>query len=323
MFRRIGSLGLILTSVLAITVGAMGALPVAPASARCFKVIAGEVSSWGERGGFFTFYSCKKEVLGKAGFTKVVGAAVLVGTDLCFKVQQNKEESGWEDAGCTKALKSTGKYIKVNFEGGKETDGEPGLAPEATEKTPTTFTSIGKVATFETKAGTKLECTNSEGKGSMTGPKGGTSEVSYTGCNVLGLKCNGLGSKEGAMLLQSTLHLWYGLSKTEGVPPASVLLLKELHIECPATKTLITIKGCVAGALSPNRKLTKALTATFKQEKGVNDITEVVNESDETIPCIMLVSINGAAFEQAGAKSSEEVTKFKQGEKETEVEIIS
>lgn len=321
MLRRSSGLGLILVSVLVITVGAIGAMPVAPASARCFQVIANEVSSWGERGGFWE--TCKKEVAaGKNGFSKVVGTPVLVGASLCFKVQQATEESGFEDVNCATPLKSKGKWIKVKFEAGKGTEAEPLLSPEASEKSPIAFTSKGGAATLEAKGGTKVECKASEGKGSMTGLKLGTSEISFTSCASAGLKCTGLGLKEGVILVQGTLHLWYGMSKTEGLPVGSVLLLKELHFTCGGL-VLIVLKGCLAGAVSPVRKVTKALTTTFKQEKGVNDITEVVNESNETIPCSLLASKNEGAFEQAGLQSSEEATKFKQGEKEIEVEVIS
>jgi hypothetical protein len=323
--KRITSCGLALVVTLTMTTLAMSALSatVTPASATCLKVITNEVSSWAERIVF-----CKKKVVGNNGYTKVTGDGILVGTAVCYKVAGATELSGWEDAKCSKAKADKGKYILVTLKSKAEEEKEehePGLLPEPAEKTPVSF--VGKVGktTFETKGGTKVECSKGEETGSATQLKLGTAEILYSECkSLLGVKCTGLEAKTaGSILVKGTFHLWYGfLSKEEEVLHTTITFLpNETHFSCAGT--LIVLRGCVAGLLKPINEETKVLTAEFTQTKGVNDITKVLNEKLEKIPCNLETSLSGGAFEQAGAQLTEELSAFKQGGKEVSVEVMA
>lgn len=225
-------------------------------------------------------------------------------------------------------LKTIFKELKPELEllttsNENRTKGKPLLLPEPTAESPIAFTGkLGKVV-VETKAGTKVECTSGEDSGSFTKAKLGTFETVYHGCKSTGVACNGLADKAEAISVKGDIHLWYGfLAKEKGLHTTVTALLKEAHFTCGGL-VLIVLKGCLAGLVKPTNKKTKATTVEMTQEKGVNDITEVLNDNSEKTSCKLEAAKSEGAFEQAGGQMSEEGEKFKQGGKEIEVEAMA
>lgn len=211
---------------------------------------------------------------------------------------------------------------------------KPEFLPEGTEANPITFSNKGGAGTLETKGGSKVSCTSTESSGSITSLKLGKFDVLFLGCTTAGKKCTGLNDKTaGSILVLGTVHLWYGLLKTtkEDLHIALVFLLEHVHFSCGFLAENIDVLGCVAALVKEANKLVKSLEVKFESalnakkevEKGINDITKVLNEKNEEIPCTLKTKVEAGAEEQSSEITSEKAENFKQGGKAVEVLIMS
>ena len=189
------------------------------------------------------------------------------------------------------------------------------MLPEGTPSNPVKFTSTSGKGSLEQKGATfGIECTKDEGTGTTISAKLGTFDILFLGCTTLGglVKCTGLrDTVSGSILLTGTFHYWLGLQGTAKVD-VIVYLPTETHLECGGT--LILLKGCAAGSVSPVGTLTSAITVKLaKASKGVNEITKVINESGSEIECKLESKEGTNGFEQSNLVTTEEFLGFTQG----------
>jgi hypothetical protein len=150
------------------------------------------------------------------------------------------------------------------------------------EQTPTTgkFTGTGGKSTFETKAGSVVECKEAKVEGETTGAKTSKSTIAFKGCTAFGLSCNSAGAAAGEIVLKVTGLLVY-LPKKEGVGLINTLS-EELTIKCTAFQTL-KVKGSTLCPITPTNKKTKEYKVICTQVKGVQQPTKYINEKGEEV----------------------------------------
>lgn len=198
---------------------------------------------------------------------------------------------------------------------------KPQFLPEATALVPIQFTDKHGLTHFEEKNSFQINCEKGTSTGKVTGLKLGEFSSTFMGCVTAGLtSCLGAGEKAEQITLKGTFHVWYVLL-SGALQTGLVFLPTEKKIECG--KTIIQLRGCMAGLVKPLNKLTKEVLTELKQAKGVNDIVEVFNEEEKFIGCTLETSRNGAKFEQAGAETVDTMTGFKKEANAIEVEIMA
>ncbi|HST34057.1 MAG TPA: hypothetical protein VLJ80_11140 [Solirubrobacteraceae bacterium] len=198
---------------------------------------------------------------------------------------------------------------------------KPQFLPEATAKVPIEFTAKHGITHFEEKNGFQINCEKGTGTGKVTGLKLGEFSTTFMACLTEGkTSCLGTGDKEQQITLKGAFHVWYVLL-TKALQTGLVFLPTEAKIECG--KTIVKLRGCMAGLVKPLNKKTKELVTEFKQEKGVNDIVEVFNEEEKFITCKLETARNSPEFEFAGVETVDTMTAFKKEGKEIEVEIAA
>jgi hypothetical protein len=200
---------------------------------------------------------------------------------------------------------------------------KPQFLPEATAKLPIEFTAKHGITHFEEKNGFQITCEKGTGTGKVTGLKLGEFSTTFMACLTEGkTSCSGTGDKEQQITLKGSFHVWFVLL-SKVLQAGLVFLPTEAQIECG--KTIVKLRGCMAGLVKPLDKKTKELVTEFKQTKGVNDITEVLNETEALIACKLETSRNleEPKFEQAGVETVDTMTAFKKEGKEIEVEIAT
>ena len=188
----------------------------------------------------------------------------------------------------------------------------PNILPEGTAKEPLTGISTSGLSTFAPGA-LKVESVKSEGTFSGNEPKSGTFDQLFLETTLEKATCTGLDdTTPGSVLAKGTFDVrHYNL---EGkLLTAEIFLLKELHFECG--ETLIRVKGCVAGELTPNEeKLVEKLTVTLKPAKGDNVPVKVLNEgSTGEENCELLASIGTGAFKLSTQTQTISLSGFKKG----------
>lgn len=178
-------------------------------------------------------------------------------------------------------------------------------------------TSTGGKAKFTEKSGiAAVECTSSSGTNKLTNPKGGTFSETFKGCTaLLSGKCTGLtNSTAGEITVAGTFDLRY--IKKESNKTALAFLIDPVHFECEKTVTLISVKGCVAGEITPINTKTKTFSVALKQSSGVEEIKEILNEAGTASEsCVLKSEKNGEAEKEAGQENTDTITL------ETEAEI--
>jgi hypothetical protein len=130
--------------------------------------------------------------------------------------------------------------------------------------------------------------------------------------DTLGRHCTTSGQAAGTVISEGTFHTRDYKKGTE-LSTASVLLLKEYTFACG--ELLITVKGCLAGQLTPENTLTKTLTLHFEHAATLNDekIITVLNEANTANElCEWKWSTDGKAAELASIQQELAITEFKQ-----------
>jgi hypothetical protein len=192
----------------------------------------------------------------------------------------------------------------------------PNVLPLGTETNPLTGTSSSAVSTFGNGL-LKVESKKSEGTFSGTSEKLGTFDALFLESkDTLGRTCTGLNdTTAGSILALGTFHIRDYKNAANELKTAIIFLLSpEVHFECGTL--LVVVKGCVAGALTPESTLSTSLTATLAKNGSLNDniIVKVENEAltgEEN--CELLSKTDEGAFELSAEVTTQTLTGFKQG----------
>jgi hypothetical protein len=201
----------------------------------------------------------------------------------------------------------------------------PSVLPAGTASEPilVPFTSLTSV--FASNAITKITSQKDEGTLDFTSAKLGTFDILFLETtNVLGSKCTGSNDTiPGSILALGTFHLRdYDENGTLRV--ASVVLLQEVKFEC-TEGVKAAVRGCVAGAITPENTLTKFFTLSFKRNGTLDDnlIITILNEANTAKEaCQLESSANGGAFELSYEETEEHTLPAKKDPAGTEVEIL-
>jgi hypothetical protein len=175
--------------------------------------------------------------------------------------------------------------------------------PEYLPGTKNSFSVTGGTAKFEQKGGVAgVECTNSHGSGTITGPKEGTFFERYEGCKApLAGKCTGLARLSGDIEVSGSFGVGY-INKAE--KSVAILFKPEpVHFECEKLITLVTVEGCVIGKITPVNSDTKENAVDLKGSKGVQEFVK-----DEGAECKLESEINGGAKAQSDQETQPKIT---------------
>lgn len=175
--------------------------------------------------------------------------------------------------------------------------------PEFSPVVKNVLATSGGPMTFEQKEGiAPITATSSEGLVMIESIKEGIFDELYLATIApLSGKCTGLDDTvHGSVLIKGKFKLGY-LDAAKTKVGAAMKLKPEPHIECEKVITLITLRGVVICELTPTNVDTLELLLLCKQEKGVNQFTEILNATNTAFEKGILESeINGGAFKQTG-----------------------
>jgi hypothetical protein len=196
----------------------------------------------------------------------------------------------------------------------------PSLLPEATSANPVTAVTESAKSEFGSPGITAITSTSSLGESSQTSLKLGAFHVKFLGVkNALLGTCTGTGDESGVVLVLGEFHF---RDNSQPSPLTVVIfLLNQVQFLCGTT--LITVGGCVAGAVTPESTLTKTLEETLKTANGDNSIVKVLNEENTAEEACQLLSKAGAgATELSAEQTTQLVSTFKQKGEAVEVLVM-
>jgi len=170
---------------------------------------------------------------------------------------------------------------------------------------------------LETTGGTQVKCTAGTSSGEIEGASGSNkvtkTVVTFTGCTSSGFECHSPGQASGVIQtkeLKGQLGYISSPEKTVGLdlePKEG-----EFFVEFTCLGFLTSkVKGQVIGKLTPVNKevkTTEHFTLTYKQTKGVQELTELEIEGVKDTGDILKSSLNGNPEEQSGEQSTQELT---------------
>jgi hypothetical protein len=185
------------------------------------------------------------------------------------------------------------------------------ILPTPSSGKPDSYIMTGGASKLVSKSGVEVKCKASEGTGKETSADEGEEENTiFTGCTgPLGVTCTGLVDPSGQILTFYVLHLGWSLRSGSWVLIWMVLELP-YHYECGGV--LFITLGCAIGTAAPANTSTKEDTATFKQSKGVNELTTgSLNELGSSFSCVLETSASGGKYEQTGLEATETASDFK------------
>lgn len=202
----------------------------------------------------------------------------------------------------------------------------PNILPAGTAAEPVLATSSSGVSTFGNGI---LKLTSQKSKGTLdsTSTKLGTFKVAFEETeDEIARTCTGVGDAAGVVLVEGTFHI-RDFKEKGTLLTAAIFLLNEVHFTCEnaVSKVLLLVRGCVAGALTPENTLTNTLTVTLAKNGGLNDnlIITVLNEANTAEePCQLLSSENEGAFVLSNEKTTQTLTGFKKDPAGTAVEVL-
>lgn len=171
--------------------------------------------------------------------------------------------------------------------------------PEFLGTLPTNFTTAGLgVATLSIPGSGQpnIECTASKGSGQVANAKSGTWKELFEGCHPAGLptvKCTGLltGETGGDIKAEGTFTIGFELGTLN--PVAVLTVSPEVHFEC--LTTLVNVKGCFEGKVSPANTATK----NYLIEGTATQLEDYTSDTGASVACELLASANSAAFKLA------------------------
>jgi hypothetical protein len=199
----------------------------------------------------------------------------------------------------------------------------PNVLPEGTATEPVTAVTSSGESEFgngfiklTSKKSTGTQSDNSTKLGSFTNKFRETKDT-------LGSACKGSKDTEAeTVTVSGTFHI-RDYKEGTSLRTATIFLLNEAKFSCGSLE--ITTVGCVAGALTPESKLTKTLTVTVARNGSLNDqkIVTILNESNtESETCQLLSKMGVGALELSSQVQTSTVTEFKKNGAAVEVEVM-
>ena len=155
-----------------------------------------------------------------------------------------------------------------------------------------------KVALTETSgsvelrsAGSDLVCTESTGKGDLTGPKTFTSKTTYTGCQDMGVGVTCQSGKKAGVIKTPTIEgSLVEASAGLGLAPVAAASSPPAITSYTCGTSKYTVTGRVLGAVTPRGTATSELAATYAEgvepEPGCG--TQELQLIDGLGPCVHL-----------------------------------
>lgn len=175
--------------------------------------------------------------------------------------------------------------------------------PEFSPVVKAALKSTGGTATFEQKEGlAPVTATSSEGTATFENAKEGKFDELLLGWTApLSGKCTGLDDTvKGSVLVKGKFKIGY-LDAAKTKVGIALKINPEVHFECEKTVTLVTVRGTLICELTPTNKDTLEFLMLCKQEKGVQQFTEILNATNTAFEKGIIESeINGGAFKQSG-----------------------
>jgi hypothetical protein len=183
------------------------------------------------------------------------------------------------------------------------------------------FTSKSGAGKLVTVGGEEVKCTGDTDTGEITGPKTvGKVTVKFTGCEAFGfIKCNSVTPKGASgEIITKELEGQIGYSneakKEVGLdlwPSSRTAKEKEEHkfealfveFECTGFANS-KVKGSLIGAATPTNTLSTTGTLTYVQTSGKQAITSLVGV-EGGVKDVLMSSLNGGAFEEAGLTNTD------------------
>lgn len=173
-----------------------------------------------------------------------------------------------------------------------------------------TFTTKGGKSKFEQKEGlAAITSEKSTGSGAVSSGKEGSFEELYEGVTApLSGKCTSLtATTKGTVGVKGSYKIGYLDSAKTKVGIA--FMIAETHFECEKLISLVTVRGCAVGTVTPLNTKTKTLEAILTQTKGINAFTTILEADNSTTKsCKLEAEINGGAFVQTGEEETAAIT---------------
>lgn len=175
--------------------------------------------------------------------------------------------------------------------------------PEIVPVVKSTISASGGSVVFEQKEGiAPVMATGVEGTFTWENAKEGKFDLlvlEYTA--PLAGKCTGLDDEvKGSVLFKGKFKMGY-LNPAKTKVGVSLKLNPEVHFECEKVVTLTTVRGTLICELTPTNVDSLTSELLCKQEKGVNQFTEILNATNTAFEKGILESeLNGGAFKQSG-----------------------
>jgi hypothetical protein len=181
--------------------------------------------------------------------------------------------------------------------------------PEFTGPFPTPFTSKSGKTTLETVKKATITCLADKGSGEVTGPKTGTTKITFTGCEfvTIGLACNTPGVPPGEIVtapLVMTLGYINGPKKEAGIDLSTATGGPLMEFTCGGLR--VVVDGSVIGKITPVNKVVKPpshFTIKFTQAGGKQKPAKF-----EGGPTDVLSTSFGGPFAESGLSSTEELS---------------
>ena len=173
---------------------------------------------------------------------------------------------------------------------------------------PMPFAATSGATTLDTVSGATIRCVSDTATGEVTGPKGGTVTIRFTGCELvtLGLVCNTVGVPPGEIVTASllmTLGYINEVKKEVGIDLSTATGAPLMEFMCGSLRVLVD--GSVIGKATPVNKLIKPaghLTLKFSQSSGKQKPTKF-----EGGPIDVLSTSFGGPFLESGLASTETI----------------
>lgn len=198
------------------------------------------------------------------------------------------------------------------------------ILPEASTSSPITVSTTEGEDDIEALGGTKVECKDGAGKVSITSASLGTFASLFEGCKSTSAStCTGSGLPSGDVRLEGTYDYWLAKAGTESLP-ASVYLVNEAQFKCKGIEeSSDSVKGCLAGKVTPLEVSAEFTLTTLSGSKGVNEITKVLPlGSSKEAECKLELATSAEKFERASDTVNQVAGGFEQGGKEIEIALM-
>jgi hypothetical protein len=202
----------------------------------------------------------------------------------------------------------------------------PSVLPVATAAEPILVPFTSLESKFATNAIATITSSKDEGTLDFTSTKLGTFNILFLESkDPTGAKCTGSGqSTAGLIAVSGTFHL-RDYDEATQLKVAAAVLVQEVKFEC-TDGVKGAVRGCVAGAITPENTLTTNFTISFKRNGSLFDnlIITILNEANTAKEaCQLFASSNGGVSFELAYEATEELTlPAKHDPAGTEVQVL-